>query len=149
MRTSLLRRIGAAAALAALPAWRGIALERSTDPNEWAPDAKTVARVDAMALNLELPKEFGSIGDYSRFYYGTVRNGRKVIEGTLVSPQVQKVGHRSEAAGIHIVPESTPIGTADGGCMQVNLEYDVQSEKVESRCNFDGPRPPPPPENSN
>ncbi|MEI9932857.1 MAG: hypothetical protein WDM89_20550 [Rhizomicrobium sp.] len=75
-------------------------------PNEWTPDAQTISHIDALALKLELPKEFGSIGDYSRFYYGTMHAGRKVIIGTFVSPQVQKAEHRRVTSGIHIVPES-------------------------------------------
>lgn len=145
----LLRRLGLVVVFAAFPAWSGIA-SNPTDPNEWTPDAQTISHIDALALKLELPKEFGSIGDYSRFYYGTMHAGRKVIIGTFVSPQVQKAEHRRVTSGIHIVPESMPIGIADGGCMQVNLEYDVQSQNVESRCNFELPVPPlPPPENSN
>jgi hypothetical protein len=136
--------------LAVLSAWSCHAFAQRTDPNEWTPDEKTVTRVDAMALKLELPKEFGSISYYSRFYYGTVRSGHKVIEGIFLSPLVQKAMHRNADSGIHVVPESMAVGIADGGCMEVNLEFDVQSEKIESHCNFELRVPPPPlKENSN
>jgi hypothetical protein len=141
LRMSLLRRIGPAALLAVLPAWGAAALER--DPGEWTPDAKTISRVDALALKLELPKGFGSISDYSRFYYGTVRNRQKVVEGIFLSPSLRVDFQMNFPGGVHVVPEGTIAGIADGGCAQVNLEFDVQSEKVESRCNYALPVPPP------
>jgi hypothetical protein len=114
------------------------------DLNEWTPDASVVARVDTQALTYELPKGFDRLDYYARYYWGTVHDGRRVIEGSLIYSLW--VSDKSELGKIHIVPESDAKGIADGGCTEVNVEYDVELNKITHiACNYELPIPPPPP----
>jgi hypothetical protein len=101
--------------------------------------------VDALALEFELPAEFGSMRDYSRFYYGTARDGKRLIERVFLSPAIEKFRNPIVPSGIQIVPGSMVVGIGDGGCIEVNVEFDVQSKKIDGHCNFDLRPPPPPP----
>jgi hypothetical protein len=43
---------------------------------------------------------------------------------------------------VNIVTPETAPGFADGGCMIVNVEYDVEASKlIQSDCNFELPHP--------
>jgi hypothetical protein len=116
-----------------------------SDPNQWVPDPALVARIDAEALRYELPKEFGSLSAYARYYWGTAHKGRKVVQGALVTPQIRK----DDAGQVRIVDEDHAPAFADGGCMFIYLEYDLEAGKITHiECNFDL-RPPPRPSPSN
>jgi hypothetical protein len=127
------------------------------DPNEWRPDAEAVARIDPQAITFVLPKEFGSIAEYSRYYWGTVENGRRVIQGAFVpdreymAEMVKRANAKSVASIgksglVHIVPESDAPTLADGGCMIVWVTFDVGTNKITNEaCNYELPPPPPPP----
>ena len=117
-----------------------------SDPNEWRPDTALVARVDSQAVQFALPSEFGSITAYSRYYWGTVADGRRVVDGVLIAPGVAKAIGRSQSQLVNIVPETSAPAIADGGCDIVSIQFDVESGKItDARCNFQLPVPPPPP----
>src|ERR1700688_4817516 len=113
-----------AALLANLPDARGAP---PPDPNEWTPDADAVAQVDLLALRFQPPKEFGALSAYARYYWGTARNGRRLIEGVFISPQIAIAIGKDPSNQIHIVPESSAPAIGDGGCTVVNVEFDVEA----------------------
>ena len=111
------------------------------DPNAWTPDQDSVAKVDAMALKFDLPAEFGAITAYARYYGGTVIDGKRVIIGALITPQIRK----EDSGTVHIVTSTNIPAFADGGCMFIYLTYDPEAGGItQMRCNFEL-RPPPPP----
>ncbi|HEX2591963.1 MAG TPA: hypothetical protein VHL34_10740 [Rhizomicrobium sp.] len=115
------------------------------DPDEWRPDANLVASIDAQALKHELPKEFGSLSDYARYYFGTAFNKRRVVEGFFLSPQIGSTRGHPFKPGIFIVGEQDVPVIGDGGCIQVVIEYDVAEGRItQSDCNGEVPPPPPP-----
>lgn len=115
------------------------------DPNEWLPDADVVARVDSLALRFELPTEFGALRAYARYYWGTARNGRRLIQGVFISPQLAIMIGADSSSRIHIVRENLAPAFADGGCTVIHVEFDVEANSlVETNCNFELPVPRPP-----
>ena len=118
------------------------------DPNEWKPDMDAIANVDRLALQFQIPEEFGSLKNYARYYWGTVQGGHRVIEGSLLSPQLAAFAAigKDELGKANIGPENSAPSIADGGCTMVFVRYDVDAGKiVEQRCNFELFVPPPPP----
>lgn len=91
----------------------------------WTPTPALVAEVEA---GLTLPEDSGPLDTYGRYYYGTFKHGRRLLEGEFV---------RGMAPGIHILvsPEDAPR-ILDGGCLVVNFVYDPGEKKVLSLfCN--------------
>jgi hypothetical protein len=116
------------------------------DDGYWTPDAATIATVDAIVLKFVLPKGYDSLDHYSRFYFGTTRNGARIVEGIFVTPQMANWSHKDSTPGVHIVNTlaDAPL-FADAGCNSVQIEYDVAAGKMlSSTCNTNGPPPPPP-----
>jgi hypothetical protein len=132
------------AALAILSLLSGPALADSE--SEWVPDAASVARADTAAMRIDLPKEFGPVGTYFRFYWGSARHGHHLIEGLLVSPSAERWNWNAPTQKVNIIREDAVPVFADGGCMFVNVEFDVEAEALtDSSCSFDL-RPPPSPQ---
>ena len=105
--------------------------------SEWVPSSALVALADTQVLKLELPEGFGSVSAYARYYWGTVHHGHRVVEGVLLSPAAERLMRKVAAQRVNIVSQDTAPGFADGGCMLVNVEYDVDASKlVRSDCNY-------------
>ena len=110
--------------------------------SEWVPDSALAAQADAAAIKIELPKEFGPVSAYARYYWGAARHGHRVIDGVLVSPSIERVTGKTPPQRVNIVPADTAPGFADGGCMLVYVEYDVEASTLtRSYCSFDPGHP--------
>jgi hypothetical protein len=110
---------------------------------EWVPDRASVALADAEAMKLGLPEGFGPVSTYIRYYWGAVRSGHRIVGGILISPVAMRLMNRVATQSVNIVPQGTASGFADGGCMVINVEYDVDASKLtQSDCNYEL-RPPP------
>lgn len=90
----------------------------------WTPTIDLVGKVEA-----ELKMPAGTkLSSYTRYYYGQISQGRRVLIGEFV------LG--SDAPGVHIVtPEKAPK-ILDGGCSLIDLKYDVEKRVVvDLSCN--------------
>lgn len=111
------------------------------------PTAAEVARVEAA---LTLPKGARAIYDYDRYYTRSMIDGRPVILGLF-----QRTWIRDVKEHLHNNPDNWNMATpqrvgevlrvrkaalpgqiADGGCEQIQVVYDVETNKlVDARCN--------------
>jgi hypothetical protein len=113
--------------------------------SEWVPDTALVSRADAAAMRITLPAEFGPVTAYARYYWGVTRHGHRMIDGVLVSPSVERTTGKIAPQRVNIVRVETAPGFADGGCMLVYVEFDVEASALtDSHCSFDSQPPPQP-----
>lgn len=121
------------------------------DPNAWKPDRVIVAQVDNLVLTSTINSD-GPLANYTRYYWGTLRHGRRVIAGVLLAPWVEadwRGTRRSELGKVHILTDESAPMIGDGGCGQINVEYDIRSRSITRLfCNAELPPPPPPPPRS-
>lgn len=91
----------------------------------WIPSTALVAEVEA---HITLPEGSKPIGSYSRYYYGRLEHGHRVLVGEFVLDD--------SAPGVYIVSATHAPKVLDGGCSVVNLTYDTAHKKVTSLfCN--------------
>ena len=70
----------------------------------------------------------GCPGDYARYYYGSVENGRRLLIGTFIRDD--------RHPGIRVTTKGKVPRVFDGGCYQINVIYDVDAKQtVLIRCN--------------
>lgn len=82
-----------------------------------------IRRVESL---VKMPPGARSIESYNRFYAIKVENGREIIWGKFF-PTTSDLPPPT----VHIVAaEKMPAGIQDGGCLQVNLFYDVRDAKI-------------------
>jgi hypothetical protein len=99
----------------------------------WLPSPADVARVEA---KVTLPAGASPMNAYVRYYAGVSTNGRQIIRGVYLVTAVVKDMHQDARPGVRIVTERDIPEIEDGGCHQVNLEYDVATDSITRiRCN--------------
>jgi len=114
------------------------------DPNEWAPSHPLVVSLDKLAIQYTIPREFGPLTDYGRYYFGTEIRRRKVIVGVMIAPAIMKSAKPGDSAGFHVVPENEAPALAHGGCMVITTVFDISDKKItEQDCNSEQLSPPP------
>jgi hypothetical protein len=99
----------------------------------WLPSPVDIQRVEAKVI---LPVGASPMNAYVRYYAGTTKEGRQIIRGVYLVVTVVKDMHQDARPGIRLVTERDIPEIEDGGCHQVNLEYDVATDAVTRiRCN--------------
>ena len=90
----------------------------------WTPTSELIAGTEHW---LRMPAGT-RLDDYSRYYYGSIENGRRLLIGTFIRD--------GEHRGVQITTEDKAPHVFDGGCYQVSLIYDVDAKQtVLIRCN--------------
>ena len=99
----------------------------------WLPSPGDIQRVEA---KVTLPAGASPMNAYVRYYAGTTHDGHQIIRGVYLVTAVVKDMHQDSRPGIRIVTERDIPEIDDGGCHQVNVEYDVATDTVTRiRCN--------------
>jgi hypothetical protein len=107
--------------------------------DDWLPSAAQVATVEAA---VKMPPGAKPLSDYTRYYTGIVAAdgrmpgnvpaGHKLIWGKYDLP----FRYEPYRPGIHVVARSDMPLIMDGGCMIVNVYYDVDAGHiVYTKCN--------------
>jgi hypothetical protein len=96
-----------------------------------------VARIDALALRHKLPKQYGSLRDYTRYYWGVEGSGHRVVDGFFMAPRMAKEDGLDATGQIHIVRERVVPAFKGGGCWGYSVEFDVPTGKIGGSCNAD------------
>ena len=106
----------------------GLACETASASDAWTPDAKVIAKIEAA---IRIPDN-SSVAQYARFYAGKSAAGHHIVEGILLLPDAA-----SAKPGVYIRASSKmPLGIMDGGCTEVNLQYDVTASRfLFTQCN--------------
>ncbi len=90
----------------------------------WTPTAELITGTERW---LRMPAGT-RLGDYSRYYYGSVENGRRLLIGTFIRDD--------RHPGIRVTIKGKVPRVFDGGCYQINVIYDVDAKQtVLIRCN--------------
>lgn len=90
----------------------------------WTPTPELIAGTERW---LHMPAGT-KLDEYSRYYYGSVEGGRRLLIGVFISDKKPR--------GVRIMAPDKVPRIADGGCLQVNLIYDVAAKQtVLLRCN--------------
>jgi hypothetical protein len=123
-----------AALLSAFLAAVSISASASPPTGEpWLPSPADVARLEA---KVTLPAGASPMGAYVRYYAGTTKDGKQIIRGVYLVTAVVKDMHQDARPGVRIVTERDIPEIEDGGCHQVNVEYDVATDTITRiRCN--------------
>jgi len=92
------------------------------DPNEWSPPAELVSA--------------SPLRGYTRYYFGSVKDGRKIVAGTMVASRFATNELGETAPGhFHILRESAFPMVMGGGCNFINLWFDIKADKLSIHCN--------------
>lgn len=96
-----------------------------TPPDQhWTPTVELAAGTEPW---LRMPAGT-KLDDYSRYYYGKIEQGRRLLIGVFVSDGK----HR----GVQITTEEKAPRILDGGCYQITVVYDVDAKQtVRIKCN--------------
>jgi hypothetical protein len=110
------------------------ALAMNSPPSDvWRP---TSADLRFLERNLVLPVDALALDKYTRYYAGSIRDGRRIIRGVLVSG-TSRVVIMSSLSDLPVI--------LDGGCQIVNVEYDIgRRQLVRAACNGPHKLPPAP-----
>jgi hypothetical protein len=108
---------------------------------DWTPTPAQIADIERH-INLNGLDVDGPINSFQRYYTGLTRDGRRFIFaeylGLMKMPRPE--------GSIHIVSYREMPAIADGGCGVINFDFDPDTRKLSTPyCNFELPRPPPPP----
>jgi hypothetical protein len=99
----------------------------------WLPSPAEVQRLEA---KVTLPQDASPMTAYVRYYAGTTRDGKQVIRGVYLVVAVVRDMKQDARPGIRIVTERDIPEIDDGGCHQVNIDYDVATDTITRiRCN--------------
>ncbi len=99
----------------------------------WLPSMAEVQHVES---KVTMPDGAQAMSAYVRYYAGITVDGRKVIYGVYLATGVVRDMKQDPRPGIRIVTAREVPEIDDGGCSQVNVEFDVASDTVTRvRCN--------------
>jgi hypothetical protein len=109
------------------------ALAQDDGSGHWLPERATIEQIEA---KLTLPAGASPLNTYVRYYSGVTEQGRKIIRGVYLVVAVVRNAQQDSRPGIRIVVPRDIPEIDDGGCHQVNVEYDVASAAVTGiHCN--------------
>lgn len=115
--------------------------ERSPLTNNRVPSAAVVEELES---KLKLPSGASPLSAYTRFYAEVDISGRDAIVGQLIDSRViatnASIKKRPAPPAVNRVLEADLTPMFDGGCMAVNVMYDVQAKSTPTAvCNPPGP----------
>ena len=103
------------------------------DPGDtpfWMPDMASVTKIEQTVI---MPKGVQKpLEAYGRYYAGITKNGRRMIRGEFVMPQMNDKFPR-----IYLTQNEDDLpAIEDGGCGVINLYYDIEMQKITAiACN--------------
>lgn len=110
--------IGASLAMSSLSATGTCTYDTAVN-GEWAP---TERQIDDVETRLVMPKGSKQLASYVRYYYGETVRGHRLLMGEFVLEDGQ--------VGVRVVSRDDAPKYLDGGCLVVNLKYDMKQQKV-------------------
>ena len=121
-----------------------LAIQTAPDPSITNNRMPSAAAVEELESKLRLPAGTSPVFAYTRFYTEVDIAGRDAIVGQLIDSRViatnASIKGRPTPPPVNRVLEADMTPMFDGGCMAVNVMYDVQAKSTPTAvCN--PPRP--------
>jgi hypothetical protein len=117
--------------------------QAQTGDDAWLPNADMLEELDAQAVQLRLKGASAPLETYERYYRGTKKSGRLLIEGYFGAFRTEGKVQTSDDLPdrVHLVARAEP-SVANAGCRVVFLLYDVSTETFTSiQCEGGSPSP--------